>query len=95
MRAYTLSLLRKLSPDGSPIVETEIIEWANQRLKEGGRGVTIRHFQDKVNKTALPVINLIDAMRPDGSLPFEVLPIDPVRAQIRQRCQLDELRRLA
>ena len=33
MRAYTLSLLRKLSPDGSAIVETEIIEWANQRLQ--------------------------------------------------------------
>ena len=76
MRAYTLSLLRKLSPDGSPIVETEIIEWANQRLKEGGRGVTIRHFQDKVNKTALPVINLIDAMRP-GTVNFDIVHADP------------------
>ena len=76
MRAYTLSLLRKLSPDGSPIVETEIIEWANQRLKEGGRGVTIRHFQDKVNRTALPVINLIDAMRP-GTVNFDIVLPEP------------------
>jgi len=76
MRAYTLSLLRKLSPDGTPIVETEIIEWANQRLNEGGRGVTIRHFQDKVNKTALPVINLIDAMRP-GTVNFDIVHPEP------------------
>lgn len=77
MRAYTLSLLRKLSPDGSPIVETEIIEWANQRLKEGGRGVTIRHFQDKANKTALPVINLIDAMR-SGVVNYDIVNPAPV-----------------
>ena len=42
MRKYTLTLLAKLSPDGTPIVETEIITWANQRLE--GKGVTIRHF---------------------------------------------------
>merc|ERR1712117_470296 len=68
--------LRELSPDGTPIVETEIIEWANQRLTEGGRGVTIRHFQDKVNKTALPVINLIDAMRP-GTVNFDIVHPEP------------------
>merc|ERR1712110_189852 len=33
MRKYTLTLLAKLSPDGTPIVETEIITWANQRLE--------------------------------------------------------------
>ena len=42
MRKYTLTLLAKLSPDGTPIVETEIITWANQRLE--GKGVNIRHF---------------------------------------------------
>ena len=46
MRAYTLSLLAKLSPDGSPIVESEIVSWANERLSD--KGVSIRHF--KVNK---------------------------------------------
>ena len=45
MRAYTLSLLAKLSPDGSPIVESEIVSWANERLSD--KGVSIRHF--KVN----------------------------------------------
>ena len=31
MRAYTLSLLAQLSPDGKPVSENEIITWANSR----------------------------------------------------------------
>ena len=47
MRAYTLSLLSQLNSDNTPIVESEIIAWANQKLEE--KGVKIRHFQDKVD----------------------------------------------
>jgi plastin-3 len=62
MRAYTLSLLSKLNEDGTPIVESEIISWANNKLTSAGKTSTIKHFQDKSNKTALPIIDLIDAM---------------------------------
>jgi len=64
MRAYTLSLLSQLNTDGTPIVESEIISWANIRLKEGGKEVSIKHFQDKTNKTSLPIIHLIDVIKP-------------------------------
>lgn len=63
MRAYTLSLLSKLNEDGTPIVESEIISWANNKLTEGGKSSQIKHFQDKSNKTAMPIIDLIDAMK--------------------------------
>lgn len=63
MRKYTLSLLAKLSPDGSPIVESEIVTWANQRLQDAGKGMSIKHFQDSQIKTSLPVIHLIDAIK--------------------------------
>ena len=46
MRAYTLSLLSQLNSDNTPIVESEIITWANGKLEE--KNVNIRHFQDKV-----------------------------------------------
>ena len=46
MRAYTLALLSQLNSDNTPIVESEIIAWANNKLEQ--KGVTIRHFQDKV-----------------------------------------------
>jgi len=63
MRAYTLSLLSKLNEDGTPIVESEIISWANNKLAEAGKTSSIKHFQDKANKTALPIIDLIDAIK--------------------------------
>jgi len=65
MRAYTLSLLSQLNHDGTPIVESEIISWANKRLEEGGRQIKVKHFQDKTNKTALPILHLLDVMKPE------------------------------
>jgi hypothetical protein len=32
MRAYTLAMLDKLAGQGHPIVETGIIEWANNKV---------------------------------------------------------------
>ena len=72
MRKYTLSLLAKLSPDGTPIVETEILAWANQRLRDGGKDINVKHFQDKINRTALPVIHLIDSMK-SGVIDYTVV----------------------
>merc|ERR1711953_1123565 len=72
MRAYTLSLLSKLNEDGTPIVESEIISWANNKLTEGGKSSQIKHFQDKTNKTALPIIDLIDAMK-TGVIDYSVV----------------------
>jgi len=72
MRAYTLSLLSQLNSDGTPIVESEIINWANRRLEEGGKNMSIKSFQDKANKTALPIINLIEVMKP-GVIDFSIV----------------------
>ena len=67
MRAYTLALLSRLNPDGTPIVESEILAWANNRLKEGGKGdVEIKSFQDKSLKDAIPILTLVDTIKPDS-----------------------------
>merc|ERR1711962_837614 len=71
MRAYTLSLLSKLNEDGTPSVESEIISWANNKLSEGGKSSQIKHFQDKTNKTALPIIDLIDVVKTGSKLTGE------------------------
>ena len=44
MRAYTLSLLRKLKPDGTPIAEKDILAWANKKLSNAGKE-PIKSFQ--------------------------------------------------
>jgi len=72
MRAYTLSLLSQLNSDGTPIVESEIISWANTKLEEGGKNISIKGFQDKKIKTALPIIHLIDIMNP-GVIDFSIV----------------------
>merc|ERR1712059_179027 len=72
MRAYTLSLLSKLNEDGTPMVESEIIAWANNKLVSAGKTSTIKHFQDKANQTALPIIDLIDAMK-SGVIDYSVV----------------------
>merc|ERR1719323_1508735 len=72
MRAYTLSLLSKLNEDGTPISEKEIIAWANNRLSEGGKDIKLNSFQDKSIKTALPIIDLIDAMK-TGVIDYSVV----------------------
>jgi len=66
MRAYTLSLLTKLNEDGTPIVESEILDWANNKMSDAGKNISIRSFQDKTIKTALPILHLIDVIKPDA-----------------------------
>ena len=42
------------------------------QLSEGGKSSQIKHFQDKTNKTALPIIDLIDAMK-TGVIDYSVV----------------------
>merc|ERR1719402_1289753 len=72
MKAYTLSLLSQLNSDGTPIVESEIIVWANNKLTEAGKNISIRSFQDKSIKTALPILHLIDVIKP-GAIDWSVI----------------------
>jgi len=62
MRAYTLSLLKR---DNRDVTEEEIISWANEEEKKSGKTHTIKDFKDKeAIKTALPVLDLIDCIKP-------------------------------
>merc|ERR1712241_1449046 len=64
MRAYTLHLLSELAQDGKPIEEKEIITWANTRLSEGGKDVSLSSFKDKTIKTGLPILHLVEVIKP-------------------------------
>ncbi|XP_042894808.1 plastin-2 isoform X1 [Parasteatoda tepidariorum] len=76
MRAYTLTILTQLANTGHPVVEKEIVEWVNNKLKEAGKETYIRSFQDSSISTALPIINLIDSIQP-GSINYsQVLTAD-------------------
>ena len=67
MRAYTLALLSQLNSDSTPIVESEIITWANNKLDE--KGVAIRHFQDKV----INMVYVMSIVNPHSSPTHNIL----------------------
>ena len=73
MKAYTLSILAKLQGDDThPIVDAQIIDWANEKLKMAGKSSTFRNFQDPTLTTGHAVIDLIDALKP-RSVNYEVV----------------------
>lgn len=72
MRAYTLSILSQLHESGSPIVEKEIVNWANTKLASAGKKSSIRNFQDPTIADAKVVIDLIDAIRP-GAINYDLV----------------------
>lgn len=82
MRAYTLSVLSQLTgaQDGKPVVEKEIVDWANEKLVAAGKTTSIRNFQDKCITTAMPVIDLIDAIKP-GSINYEQV-LEPTTPEV-------------
>jgi plastin-3 len=62
MRAHTLSLLKREKVD---VTEQDLINWANEKEKECGKTHTIKNFKDKAAiKTALPIIDTIDCIKP-------------------------------
>lgn len=81
MRAYTLSILTQLAKQSTTeqqtngqtasnkMDENKIVEWVNSKLKEAGKSSSICKFTDQSISTALPVIDLVDAIKP-GSINY-------------------------
>ena len=63
------------------------------QLTEGGKSSQIKHFQDKTNKTALPIIDLIDAMK-TGVIDYAVVrtgsKLDGEVSFVRECCYCQE-----
>merc|ERR1712223_109760 len=74
MRSYTLNMLSNLpqSNKNGKVVESEIIKWANNKLREAGKTSQISGFQDQSISTGLPLIDLIDAIKP-GSINYDLV----------------------
>lgn len=75
MRAYTLSMLSQLAESGSPIVEAEIINWVNTKLKGAGKTSSLRSFQDGSVANAVAVVDLVDSIKP-GTINYDLIRLD-------------------
>lgn len=60
MRAYTLSILAKLTDNNRPIADAEVIEWANSKLKPGDR---FSSFGDPRLGSGVIILKLIEAIK--------------------------------
>eukprot|EP00794_Sanderia_malayensis_P016558 gene16558-18235_t len=72
MRAYTLSLLQKLSESDAAINDNMIIEWVNKTLEGAEKQTKITSMKDSSISTSLPIIDLIDAIKP-GSIDYSLV----------------------
>lgn len=61
MRYYTLAML---TLDGKILKDNEIIAWCNNKLEAAGKESRISGFKDSSISTAMPVLDLIDAISP-------------------------------
>ena len=72
MRAYTLAVLRDLQNTGKPIVDQDIINWANGKLDSAGKSSRVDSFKDPKLSDGKVVIDLIDSIVP-GSVRYELV----------------------
>eukprot|EP00794_Sanderia_malayensis_P005029 gene5029-5687_t len=72
MRAYTLSLLQKLSESDAAINDNMIIDWVNKTLEGAEKQTKITSMKDSSISTSLPIIDLIDAIKP-GSIDYSLV----------------------
>lgn len=72
MRAYTLAVLRDLTKSDKPIVDQDIINWANKKLTSAGKSTRVDGFKDPSIADGKVVIDLIDAIQP-GCIRYELV----------------------
>jgi len=70
MKAYTLSILARLADTGHPIVDKEIVEWANTKLESAGKSSHFSGFNDSSLSNSKVIIDLVDAIKP-GSIKYD------------------------
>ncbi|KAI6647359.1 Fimbrin [Oopsacas minuta] len=71
MRTYTLKILSSITP-GKKLEDAEIVVWVNSKLEEGQKETRITSFKDASIATAIPVIDLIDCIKP-GAIKYDLV----------------------
>ncbi|VEL21255.1 unnamed protein product [Protopolystoma xenopodis] len=65
MRAYTIKMLSRLQGNGYPVEDRDVLTWANERLASVGASALVS-FRDSSISTGVPVLNLINAIKPNS-----------------------------
>ncbi|CEQ41708.1 SPOSA6832_03446 [Sporobolomyces salmonicolor] len=74
MRRNILSTMASLSKGGREIADSDIVKWANEQVKKGGKSSSMRSFKDPSIKDARFFLDLLDSLKPgyvDYSLVYD------------------------
>ncbi|KAM9982291.1 hypothetical protein ACTFIZ_006809 [Dictyostelium cf. discoideum] len=63
MRGHVISILTALSGSGKPIADADIVNWTNSKLSAAGKK-QISGFKDSSISTGIPILDVIEAVRP-------------------------------
>ena len=83
MRRSVLSTMQSLAKGGRDVTDSEIVRWANEKVKAGGKTSVMRSFKDPNLRTAHFFLDLVDSLKPgyvDYSLVYEGRDDDECRA---------------
>lgn len=78
MRAHVISILQSLSGSNKPISDSEILTWANNKLQSAGKKSQINGWKDSSLATAVPIVDLVDAVKP-GLADYSLLEKDNMK----------------
>ncbi len=64
MRLSINQTLASISKDGKGVTDMEIVRWANETVKKGGKSSTMRSFKDPSLSSGLFFLDLLNGVRP-------------------------------
>jgi plastin-1 len=72
MRRNILATMASLAKGGKEITDADIVRWANETVKKGGKGSQMRNFKDSSLKTGHFFLDLLDSLKP-GYVDYELV----------------------
>lgn len=64
MRENIVRTLQSLSQGGRPVTDMDMVKWANDIVKKGGKQTTMRSFKDPSLKTGVFFLDVLNGMKP-------------------------------
>jgi plastin-1 len=64
MRISINQTLASISKDGKGVTDQEIVRWANDKVKQGGKSSSMRSFKDPSLSNAVFFLDLLNAIKP-------------------------------
>lgn len=64
MRMNIVKTLASLSKGGRDVTDSDIVKWANETVKKGGKSSIMKSFKDGNNKNAIFFLDLLDSLKP-------------------------------